>query len=448
MVLPQLNGVMKMNNILAELKQELKNEKIIVATSGGPDSMALLHMLIKIKEDNNLTIICAHVNHHLREESNEEASMVKNYCQINNITFEYMEITNYEKGNTENMARTKRYNFFENLINKYQAKYLLTAHHGDDLTETILMRIVRGSSLKGYAGFPKKIKKNNYYIYRPLISVTKDNLLEYVNNNSIPYAIDKTNNDDNYTRNRYRKYILPVLKKENPNVHLKFLEFSETLHQYNEYINEITKEKLKKIYIDNTLNIENFKQEKQIIQTKIIYTILEDIYKDKLSLINSTHVKNIINLIYSNKPNLKINLPNKIIVQKNYNNLIISNNIQNKPYKYKLKDKLELPNGKTLEIIESSNDTSNYICYLNSKEINLPLWVRTRRDGDKMDVKGLNGAKKIKDIFIDEKINIKKRNTWPVVTDNIGQIIWLPGLKKSKFDKTKGENYDIIIRYH
>ena len=132
-----------------------------------------------------------------------------------------MEINNY-RGNTENYARKKRYEFFENLIKKYQAKYLLTAHHGDDLTETIIMRLIRGSSIKGYAGFSEITYKENYKIYRPLITKTKEEIFDYVQKNDIPYALDKTNNSDKFTRNRIRKYILPNLKKENKNIHLKF----------------------------------------------------------------------------------------------------------------------------------------------------------------------------------------------------------------------------------
>lgn len=438
--------MINLDDILKKLDKTLKeNETLITATSGGPDSMALLSLLIKLSQTKKITIICAHVNHNLRKESQEEAIMVEKYANENNLIFEKMEINHY-KGNTENYARTQRYNFFEKLIKKYNATYLLTAHHGDDLTETILMRMVRGSSLKGYSGFQEITDKETYKIYRPLITKTKDELLNYVKTNNIPYAVDKTNFSEEYTRNRYRLNILPILKKENKSVHLKFLKFSETLKLYDDHINKEANEKLNKVYQNNNLNLKLFENEDELIKRKILYQILNNLYYKNISLITDNHVELILNIIESPRPNLKINLPNKVLVIKNYQNLYFTKNTEIKPYSFTFENKVILPNDKIL-IKEETDDTSNYTIRLNSKELSMPLIVRTRQNGDKMEIKNLNGHKKIKDIFIDEKISETARNSWPILTDQNNQIIWLPGLKKSKFDKQKHENYDIIIRY-
>ena len=438
--------MINLDDILKKLDKTIKeNETLITATSGGPDSMALLSLLIKLSKTKKITIICAHVNHNLRKESQEEAIMVEKYANENNLIFEKMEINHYE-GNTENYARTQRYNFFEKLIKKYNATYLLTAHHGDDLTETILMRMVRGSSLKGYSGFQEITDKETYKIYRPLITKTKDELLNYVKTNNIPYAVDKTNFSEEYTRNRYRLNILPILKKENKSVHLKFLKFSETLKLYDDHINKEANEKLNKVYQNNNLNLKLFENEDELIKRKILYQILNNLYYKNISLITDNHVELILNIIESSRPNLKINLPSKVLVIKNYQNLYFTQNTEIKPYSFTFKDKVILPNNQIL-IQEETDDTSNYTIRLNSKELSLPLIIRTRQNGDKMEIKNLNGHKKIKDIFIDEKISETARNSWPILTDQNNQIIWLPGLKKSKFDKQKHENYDIIIRY-
>lgn len=438
--------MINLDDILKKLDKTIKeNETLITATSGGPDSMALLSLLIKLSQTKKITIICAHVNHNLRKESQEEAIMVEKYANESNLIFEKMEINHYE-GNTENYARTQRYNFFEKLIKKFNATYLLTAHHGDDLTETILMRMVRGSSLKGYSGFQEITDKGNYKIYRPLITKTKDELLNYVKTNNIPYAVDKTNFSEEYTRNRYRLNILPILKKENKSVHLKFLKFSETLKLYDDHINKEVNEKLNKVYQNNNLNLKLFENEDELIKRKILYQILNNLYYKNISLITDNHVELILNIIESSRPNLKINLPSKVLVIKNYQNLYFTQNTEIKSYSFTFEDKVILPNDKIL-IKEETEDTSNYTIRLNSKELSLPLIVRTRQNGDKMEIKNLNGHKKIKDIFINEKISETARNSWPILTDQNNQIIWLPGLKKSKFDKQKHENYDIIIRY-
>ena len=447
MVSHQLNGVMKMNDILDRLKKEIpNNSSVIIATSGGPDSMVLLTLLLAVKKEKNLKLVCAHVNHKLRKESDDEAEMVKKYCEKENIIFEYMTIDKY-KGNTENYARAKRYEFFDKLIKKYSSPYLLTAHHGDDLTETIMMRLIRGSSLKGYAGFSEITEKNGYKIYRPLITKTKAELLNYAKENNVPYAIDQTNESDNYTRNRIRKYILPTLKKENKNVHLKFLEFSKTIYETEEYFEKVLVKKIEKIYQDNKLNIEIFLTEEPLIQKKLIHNILNDVYKDKINLINDNHVNNFLSTVKNKKPNIQINLPDNKILKKAYNYVWIEENKSYEEYDYILKDKVTLPNNHTIEIIDETTDHSNFVTKLNSKEIKLPIHIRSKKDGDKLVLKGLNKQKKLKDIFIDEKIPIDKRNSWPVITDDNDEIIWLPGLKKTKFDREKQRNYDIIIRY-
>jgi tRNA(Ile)-lysidine synthase len=117
-------------------------------------------------------------------------------------------------------------------------------------------------------------------------------------------------------------------------------------------------------------------------------------------------------------------------------------------YNIEINKFVNLPNGKNLEVVIDDDSNSNFVCRLNSSEVKLPLSVRNRQDGDKISIKGMLGRKKIKDIFIDEKIALHEREIWPVVVDADGNIVWIPGLKKSKFDKTKTENYDIILRYY
>ena len=158
-------------------------------------------------------------------------------------------------------------------------------------------------------------------------------------------------------------------------------------------------------------------------------------------------MNNILHAVKNNKPNQKINLPYNKILIKSYNNAWIEENKTSEEYDYILNDKIKLPNHHVIEIINDTNDHSNYVTKINSKDIKLPIHVRTKKDGDKLILKGLNKTKKLKDIFIDEKISLDQRNLWPVVTDSNGEIIWLPGLKKTKFDREKDQNYDIIIRY-
>ncbi len=425
-------------------------ETIVAGISGGPDSMALLSILMEVRKSLDINIVCAHVNHNTgRPGQNEEQKYVENFCHKNGITFKTLVIEKYGDDNFENEARTKRYNYFEQLLSEYNAKYLFTAHHGDDLIETILMRITRGSTLRGYSGFSKIVDRGSYKIIRPFINLKKDELIEYDKKNKIKYYIDSTNFEDIHTRNRFRKYIVPEFKKEDPNIHQKFYKFSKTLQEYNDYIDKVVQKRIKKIYVQNVLNIEEFSKEDHIIQMKIIYYILEHIYEDDLMLITDTHAELLYNLIMSKKANLRIHLPNNVIAMKEYNMCSLIKEIElNNEYEIEINKFVNLPNGKNIEVVKRTAITNNNVCRLNSDEIRLPLYVRNRKNGDKISVKGMLGRKKVNDIFIDEKIPLSEREKWPVVLDANENVVWIPGLKKSKFDKTKEENYDIILKYY
>lgn len=436
-------------NFLMEEMNFKYGDSIVVAVSGGPDSMALLYLANRVKKALDLTLICAHVNHNVRKESDGEKVFVEKFCMHNGIIFESMKIEDYGDDNFHNEARSKRYNYFGEIVKKYDAKYLLTAHHADDLIETILMRIVRGSTLRGYSGFSKIVDMKDFVILRPLINATKEEIFSYCKKHKIEYVQDASNQKDIYTRNRFRKYIVPQFKKEDPKVHNKFYKFSKTLLEYNEYIDKQVLKKIKRVFPQNVLNIEEFKKEEHVIQMKIIYYILENIYQDDLMLITDHHADLLYNMIMSNKANVKIYLPNNIKAIKSYNTLVLTlEPIKSNEYEIEVINYVNLPNGKNIEVVEKTNLKDNNVCFLNSDEIKLPLRVRTRKNGDKMHIKGMLGTKKINDIFIDEKISTNERDMWPIVTDSNGTIVWLPGLRKSNFDKTKGEKYDIILKYY
>ncbi len=432
------------------INENLKDgDVVVVGCSGGPDSMALLHLLLNYRKEHNIYIVCAHVNHNVRRESKDEAIFVSDYCKKNNVVFESMTILKYGDDNFENEARNIRYNFFDSLIEKYGAKYLMTAHHGDDLVETILMRIVRGSTLSGYSGFSSCTVKDNYTLLRPLVYSTKSEILEYNKKYKIPYVIDKTNFDDIHTRNRYRKNVLPFLKKEDKNVHLKFIKYSNTLSSYVKYIDNLVNDIYVDVINDGKINIDKFKMQDELIQDRIIYKMLLNFYQDDLFLITDIHVNLVRKIIYSRKANTFVYLPNNVKAIKSYNEFYVIRETELlDSYEIELNDIVYLPNGKNIKKVEEQVNNSNYYCRLNFSDVTFPLIVRTRKSGDKMYVKGLKGSKKVKDIFIDSKISTRERMLWPVVTDSKGEIVWVPGLKKSKFDIPKSKKCDIILKYY
>lgn len=420
----------------------IKNENIVVACSGGSDSMFLLDLLCNL----GYKVICAHVNHKVRAESDQEYVFVENYCKERNIIFEGAELTGYSFGNFEHFARNFRYSFFECVLRKYNSKYLFTAHHGDDLVETVMMRMVRGSSFKGYKGFSKITKRDDYFIVRPLIYLTKNFIENEASNRGIKYVIDSSNFTDDYTRNRFRHNVIPLLKEEDNLVHEKFLKFSEEMDNVYSYVMRVTNDVKKKIFVDKYLDINKFKEEDIFIRKNILKLILCELYPDNLYLVDNNHINELFKIIDSECKNIEMYLPNGVKVNKEYDKLYFNKEYDDiKNFDMELVDGLQI--GEYVFKFQETNNNSNNVIRLNSSDINLPLRVRTRVASDKMRVKNLNGSKKINDIFIDNKIVLSKRNAWPIVTDSDNNILWLPGLKKSDFDIPKDSNYDIIIEY-
>jgi len=426
-----------------------KGDIIVVGASSGPDSMALLSMLLEIRSKYDLKIICCHVNHNVRAQSVEEEKYMREFAKDHDLIFETMKIEKYSDDNFENEARNIRYHYFDDIVHKYNANYLMTAHHGDDLIETILMRIVRGSNLNGYSGFKKVVPMGDYSIVRPLIYYTKAELIDYDNKHNIKFFIDSSNNNLSYTRNRYRKKVLPFLKEEDKNVHLKFLKFSETIGDANNFVIKERDKALKNVYKDDYILIDKFKNVDPFIQKEILYFLMEKYYRDDLVLINDRHINLILSLINSRKSNGRVNLPNEIIGVKSYNKFKLEAQVGGiTEYEIEMSEYAKLPNSHTIVRVDEESGNSNNVCRLNSNEITLPIIVRTRKLGDKIKLKGTGGTKKIKDIFINEKVDVDDRDLWPIVCDSLGNVLWIPGLKKSKFDKKCNEKYDIILKYN
>lgn len=431
-----------MNHILDDI---IFDNYIVVGVSAGPDSMCLLHILQK---RTNKIIVC-HINHNVRKQSKKEEKYLRKYCEENNLIFESMLIEKYEENNFENEARKKRYAFYETILKKYNSNKLFLAHHGDDLIETVLMKIVRGSNIEGYSGIKRISNIKDYQIIRPLLEYTKDDIINYNKKHNIKYYMDNSNNDIHYTRNRYRHKILPLLKKEDKNVHIKFLKYSITLDEYDKYIKSLIKQNINKIYQNKIINLEELNKLDSFLKKNTLYYIINDIYDNKSNTISEKNIENVLKIVESKKPNLTLNMPKNKILVKEYNKLYIEENISNKKeYKLEFKDTLVI-NNYIFTKEQNEELDNNSICRLDSKDIKLPLYFRNRKDGDYILLKGSNNKKKIKDIFIENKIPIKERKDYPLLVDSNDNILWIPDIKKSNFcikKKENNQNYDIIIK--
>ncbi len=424
-----------------------KNSKLLVGVSGGPDSLVLLHFLKRIQAMWNFDLVVAHVDHMFRgEESYEDYLFVEQTCTKWGIVFEgtRIDVPAYMKKtgeSTELAARKLRYDFFGEIMKKYECTILVLGHHGDDQVETMLMRLTRGASGKARAGIPIKRAFENGFIVRPFLVVTKDEINQYAKKHQLEPRLDPSNEEDDYVRNRFRHHVLPFLKQENPLVHEQFQRFSEEIYEDEDYLQELVVRRMNEVWLEKTkeyaiINTDSLLVMPKPLQRRAIQLILNYLYLERPSSLSALHIHQLLTLFLNPQPNAELHLPGGLIAKKSYSTCIFRfSKYENLEYTLLLQipgDTL-LPNGYIIKAkyIEEAIIGGNDSFILPVSSVTFPLMVRTRKEGDRMRVKGLNGRKKLKDIFINEKVPMYKRNNWPVVVDQTGQIIWLPGLKKS-----------------
>ena len=217
---------------------------------------------------------------------------------------------------------------------------------------------------------------------------------------------------------------------------------------HNTYIEKTCLSIYPKIINNNTINLIEFNKLDPFIQKNLLYKFLTNYYQNKNNIITEKHIENILSTINNTKPNIITNLPHNHLARKSYDYLSIEPNQNNEPKNYKttLKD-INIIDNIIIKKIDTTKENSNDICKLNSKTINLPLSIRNRRPGDYIEQKGLNGKKKVKEIFIENKVPKNIRDKYPLLVDANDQIIWIPNLKKSKFDSQNNDFCDIILKY-
>lgn len=294
------------------------NDKIVLAVSGGPDSIAMLNALYNIKQNSDLKfeIVVAHVNHMIREEAKEDENFVKNFCENLKIDFfsksiDVKKLANNNKIGLEEAGRIARYDFFDEVLNTTRANKISIAHNKNDKIETIIMNALRGSGTYGLQGIQPK---NGKYI-RPLIDCARDEIEEYCKEYEIEARIDKTNFDNIYTRNKIRNVVIPYVKKEfNPNIIDTISRLSDLIKEENEYIDDQVKKIFEQILISKTeeeiiLDLKKFNIQNRVIKSRLVLYTITSLFGTAKG-IEKIHIDDILKLCKNNVGN-KYLTPNK-----------------------------------------------------------------------------------------------------------------------------------------
>ena len=410
-----------------------KNDKILVAFSGGPDSVGLVRLLLEIRERYSLTLGLAHINHCLRgDESDGDEAFCKEFGELTGLEFFSLrtDVEKYskEKGiGLEEAGREVRYEFFQKVAEEHGYSKIALAHNLDDNVETFLFRLMRGTGLNGLKGIPVKREK----IIRPLLFLKKIEILIYLKEIRQGFRIDNSNYDTVYTRNKIRMDLIPYIEKEfNP-------KFKENISALIEDFNNLSQGD--KDFTD----LESFFNYSKAGQKEILYKLLK-----KNSLETSRNKVDEILKVLHKEGHKEVSLGKGLILKKSYNSIkIIKENIK---HSKKEKIALDIPckigyNGYTIEtsLTDKVTQEKNHF-YFDYEKLEFPLIVRTKEEGDKFLPIGMESYKKLKKFFIDEKIDKELRETMPIVTAG-DEIILIGNIRKSSIGKFTAESNKIIL---
>ena len=293
-------------------------DKIVLGVSGGPDSITMLDILRQIREEFDFEIVVAHINHMIRKEAIQDEEYVKKYCEKNNIKcfvkrIDVIDIANNKKIGTEEAGRLVRYEFFDEVLKQTGSNKIAIAHNKNDKVETIIMHVLRGSGLSGLKGI-EPIRGN---IIRPLIECEREEIEKYCDENRLEPRIDKTNFENDYTRNKIRNIVIPYIEKElNPNIIETIDRLSEVVKKEDRYLEKVALDVYDKILIKQELGqiileLKGFNEQDEVIKSRIILYTVKKLFGSSQG-IEKIHINDIIKLCNNNIGN-KYLTPNKKI---------------------------------------------------------------------------------------------------------------------------------------
>jgi len=423
--------------MLSRLRQYIKNQgliksgdSIIAGVSGGPDSMALLHLLQKLQQEIGFCIYVAHLNHGLREEAAEEEDFVRNYCKEHSLvcfsrTINIKELAYKEKKSLEEAGRDCRYQYFFDLMSELAANRIATAHHQDDLAESVLLHLLRGSGIKGLRG----IMPQNGHLIRPLLCFSKREIMTYLEENDINYCVDRSNFESEYLRNRIRLELLPCLQKEyNPRIIETLNRLADIARVENDAMEQhslelwkrtVLKEEANTVILDNKALLEMH----PAWQRRLILLSLGALTGENGW--NMHDVQSIMDLSCKEGSSRLIHLRQGVRARKSYQELHFTiDSGKNIAFEYEISVPgcFTIPETGDTYILELS-DREHFQAqagdfYLDFDKLDSRLFLRSRKNGDIFSPAAMQGRKKLKDFFIDIKLPVEYRDKVALLCSN------------------------------
>lgn len=425
-------------------------DSVIIGVSGGADSVCLTDVLNSLREEYSIDITLVHINHNIR---GEEAQRDEDYVmelgesygnKVKVFSYPVEDMARNEGLTVEEMGRQLRYQaFYEVAGNRGK---IAVAHNLNDNCETMIMRFFRGTGIKGLGG----ISAARDRIIRPLINISREEIEDYCNNRGLKYCTDSTNSVDEYTRNKIRLNVIPLIQREfNENIVATMSRTAELMADEDSFMEEVAKKAYKDCEIEpKRIDIERLLSYDKVIRRRIIRLGFVD-YSVDLHDISYEHVENVLSLCDKESGKI-IELPNGLRAIREHNTIFFYKTGEKKDFQYNIKigEKYEL-NEIGVGILlskEKYGEIGKKVCTisLDYDKINTNLVLRGRQIGDKISLYG--GTKSIKRLFIDEKIPLSKRDTIPLLAQD-NDIIWIKDMKTSSYFKAAENSENILYLY-
>ncbi|RED29748.1 tRNA lysidine(34) synthetase TilS [Paenibacillus sp. VMFN-D1] len=431
------------------------HDTLVVAVSGGPDSVALLHVLKDISETAvPLNLICAHAHHGLRPEADEEAELVRRLAAELGVRFEMarVDVPSYMKESgkgVEEAARFKRYEFLFETALACGANTIALAHHADDQAETVLMHLLRGSGPGGLRGIRFKRREKNVELIRPFLRIYKTDLVDMCEQNGYPYAVDQTNFQTEYRRNAIRLDVLPYLGQYNSRIVQSINQMADIIGPEDDFVEQAAVNAYRELVQCNhgrhAFRAPSFLALHVALQRRLIKLILN--YLSPGSENTDYHkIETIRHGIHQkDSTTWHLDLGCGLVCIREYDWITFMHGMPEKMISYTYRLDAIVPElwlqeiRKVLRMAEHTPEVNQlskmaldgHQAVFDADELQFPLTIRSRQPGDTMRIMGLNGSKKVKDIFIDAKIPPSMRSRIPVLVDGSGSIVWIPGVRRS-----------------
>ncbi|MGA3602082.1 tRNA lysidine(34) synthetase TilS [Lysinibacillus agricola] len=445
------------------------DDHLLVAVSGGLDSMALLHYFVTTKERWGITVEAVHVDHMLRgKASAEDRVFVQKYCDEYGVNLyakaiPIPEIMALENGNSQLICRRERYQYFKEVMRKTNASKLVTAHHADDQLESVLMALTKNATINGMQGIRSQRFFEGKSLIRPFLTVTKSEIREYLLIQGLDYREDASNSKDTYVRNRFRHHVVPLLEAENPRVTEQVTHFTKQLQEDDAYLMALAEDVFSRtiqIRSGNTysMEIEAFQLVPLALQRRLILILLNYLYKDSNTIQSYALLTSISKLCDTIAGYAEVHLPEDFIAVRRYGKLTIQKKEpleeQTSPEKKVISTAngwATLTNGEHLCVVKLSDLSSEMMTdtaklfYFNASKLKLPLYVRARKEGDRMLLKGMDQPKRLSRLFIDEKIPLNERNSWPLLISQSDEVVAVIGVRMGMFFSTTPQPNDDTV---